>query len=98
MSALLILNYDVHDTARLQAYRRAATPVLAAADAVLMASTDATVHLAEAEPGGSHTVVLWFADVETALAAYHSADYQSLLAERVAATTPRSAVVVPTLG
>jgi uncharacterized protein (DUF1330 family) len=98
MTALLILNYDVTDPARLNTYREAAAPVLVGPDSgELLASTDQTVHLREAAhtPGGTHTVVLRFRDAEQARAVYESARYQELLDERLAATVPFTAMIVP---
>jgi uncharacterized protein (DUF1330 family) len=100
MPALLILNYDVTDPERLDAYRQAAAPVLLGPDAgELLASTDRTVHLHEGgrPSGGTHTVVLRFADAEQARAVYESEDYRALLEERLAATVPHTAMIVPTL-
>ncbi|MFF2073906.1 DUF1330 domain-containing protein [Kitasatospora sp. NPDC058162] len=98
MSALLILNYDVTDLERLTAYRKAATPVLLASGE-LVASTDRTVHLGEGgrPPGGTHTVVLRFADAEQARAVYESEAYREHLEERLAATVPFTAMIVPAL-
>ncbi|MER6502819.1 DUF1330 domain-containing protein [Streptomyces sp. NPDC001455] len=100
MPALLILNYDVTDPQRLDSYRRAAAPVLLGPDAgELLASTDRTVHLSEGgrPAGGTHTVVLRFADVEQARAVYESEQYRELLEERLAATRPFTAMIVPAL-
>ncbi|WP_433566624.1 DUF1330 domain-containing protein [Nocardia sp. CA-151230] len=47
--------------------------------------------------GGTHTVVLRFRDIEQARAVYDSADYQDLLDERLAATVPFAAMIVPEL-
>ncbi|MFB7909813.1 DUF1330 domain-containing protein [Kitasatospora sp. NPDC059146] len=98
MPALLILNYDVTDPERLEAYRQGAAAVLLG-PAELVASTDRTVHLGEGgrPPGGSHTVVLRFADAEQAHAAYASDAYRGLLEERLAATVPFTAMIVPAL-
>ncbi|MGK4578604.1 DUF1330 domain-containing protein [Kitasatospora sp. HPMI-4] len=100
MPALLILNYDVTDPQRLDAYRQAAAPVLLGPGAgELLASTDQTVHLPEGgrPAGGTHTVVLRFADAEQARAVYESDRYRELLEERLAATVPFTAMIVPTL-
>ncbi|MFG2847044.1 DUF1330 domain-containing protein [Kitasatospora sp. NPDC048296] len=94
------MNYDVTDPERLDAYRQAAAPVLLGPDAgELLASTDRTVHLHEGgrPSGGTHTVVLRFADAEQARAVYESEDYRALLEERLAATVPHTAMIVPTL-
>ncbi|MGC0313672.1 DUF1330 domain-containing protein [Kitasatospora acidiphila] len=100
MTALLILNYDVTDPQRPDAYRQAATPVLLGPDGgQLPAGTDQTVHLRAGgrPPGGTHTVVLRFRDAEQARAVYESARYQELLDERLAATVPFTAMIVPEL-
>ncbi|MEU6587172.1 DUF1330 domain-containing protein [Nocardia sp. NPDC046763] len=100
MTALLILNYDVTDSRRLDIYREAAAPVLLGPGrGELLASTDRTVHLGEGggSAGGTHTVVLRFRDIEQARAVYDSADYQDLLDERLAATVPFAAMIVPEL-
>jgi uncharacterized protein (DUF1330 family) len=100
VTALLILNYDVTDPQRLAAYRQAAGPVLVGPDrGELLASTDSTVHLGEGgrPPGGTHTVVLRFRDAEQARAVYESAAYRPLLEERLAATAPFAAMIVPEL-
>ncbi|MFJ8623869.1 DUF1330 domain-containing protein [Kitasatospora sp. NPDC093550] len=47
--------------------------------------------------GGTHTVVLRFADAEQARAVYESEQYRELLEERLAATRPFTAMIVPTL-
>ncbi|MBV6703064.1 DUF1330 domain-containing protein [Kitasatospora aureofaciens] len=98
MTALLILNYDVTDPQRLDAYRQAATPVLLGPDSgELLASTDRTVHLHEGgrPAGGTHTVVLRFRDADQARAVYESSRYRELLEERLAATVPFAAMIVP---
>ncbi|MGF1430284.1 DUF1330 domain-containing protein [Kitasatospora sp. LaBMicrA B282] len=100
MTALLILNYHVSDQQRLDAYRKAATPVLLGPDrGEMLVGTDRTLHLGEGgrPTGGTHTVVLRFADVERAEAVYHSAEYQELVPERLAATEPFAAMIVPEL-
>ena len=99
MPALLILNYDVTDPVALAAYRSAAGPVLLGTGAgELVASVPDTVFLAEGAPQGTHTVVLRFADVETARQVYGSEAYRPLLEARLRATRPRFAMVVPTVG
>ena len=97
MPALLILNYDVHDRDALRDYREQATPVLMVGDTRLVASTNDTVHLDEAPGGGTHTVILEFADVAEARRIYQSEAYQAVIGGRLAASTPRSAMIVPTL-
>lgn len=97
MSALLILNYDVHDEGRLQRYRSAASPILLADGAAdLLVSTEETHRLAESSSAGTHTVVLRFGSVDDARRVYQSQEYEPMLTERLEATTPRFAVIVPT--
>ncbi|WP_372728035.1 DUF1330 domain-containing protein [Nocardioides sp.] len=96
MPALLILNYDVHDRDLLHDYRGRATPILMVGTTRLIASTNDTIHLAEAPAGGTHTVVLEFPDVAEAQRVYSSQEYQEVLQDRLRATTPRSAMIVPT--
>ena len=96
MSALLILNYDVHDAEALERYRTAAAPVLVGDGAGrLVVSTDQTVLLAESRGAGTHTVVLAFASVAAAVEVYESEAYRPCLVDRLRAVTPRFAVVVP---
>lgn len=95
MTALLVLNYDVHDDDLLHTYREAAAPVILGSSGQLVTSTDSTHHLGEGDTsGGTHTVVLAYADVAEALARYESTEYRALLEQRLAATTPRAAFVV----
>jgi uncharacterized protein (DUF1330 family) len=96
MSALLILNYDVHDQTVLERYRTAAAPVLIGDGAgELIVSTDQTMGLAEHPHAGTHTVVLRFSSTSAALTTYTSRAYQPMLEERLRAVTPRFAAIVP---
>ncbi|MHC4846194.1 MAG: DUF1330 domain-containing protein [Planctomycetota bacterium] len=98
MPALMILNYDVTDRNRLDAYRQAARPVLIDdGGAEPLAISDATIDLGEAAPSGTDTVVLRFDSVEAARDAYDSGAYRAALADRLAATEPRFSVIVETL-
>ncbi len=96
MSALLILNYDVTDPDALNAYRTAAGPLLSAA-AERVALTSDTIDLAETAPAGTHTVIWQFPSVAAAHAFYHGDAYQNMLADRLAATTPKAAMIVETV-
>lgn len=96
MPALLIFNYDVTDPAALESYRDVAAPLLHAA-AERVVRTAETVSLPEAPRGGTHTVVWRFPSVAEARAFYESPAYQELVAARVAATVPRSALIVETV-
>ena len=98
MGALLIINYDVTDPERMEAYRQKAAAVLLGPDSgAPVAVTDETVDLGEGEGAGRTTVVLRYASVEGAREAYFSEDYQALLGERLAASAAAFAVIVPTI-
>lgn len=98
MPALLILNYDVHDEEALLAYRQVAGPMLTGpGQGERLATTAETVDLGEAGPAGTHTVVLRFPTVEAARKAYDAPEYQAVVGDRIAATTPRVAMIVPML-
>lgn len=95
MPALLILNYDVTDPDGLAAYREVAGPLLTGqCGAVRRVTTDSTLDLGEGNPVGSHTVVHEFPTVDAARDAYYSTAYQAVIADRFAATTPRTAFIV----
>lgn len=96
MPALLILNYDVHDADRLTAYREVAGPLLATAGARVVTTTE-TIDLGESAPAGTHTVVWRFASLEAARQVYDSDAYRDVLRDRLAASTPRFAVLVETV-
>ncbi len=98
MGALLIINYDITDPERMDAYRQAAAPVLLGPDkGSPVAVTDETVDLGEGEGAGRTTVALRFASVEDARAAYFGEEYQALLGDRLAASAAAFAVIVPTI-
>lgn len=97
MAALIIVNYDIDDPEALDAYRREARPVLAAAGSRQLVNTTETVDLHEGPGAGHQTVVLRFDTVEAARTAWESEAYQAVLPLRLAATTPRSAILVETL-
>jgi uncharacterized protein (DUF1330 family) len=98
MTAVLIINYDVRDAQRLAEYRKLAGPILVGpGQGTLVASTDATIDLREGAGAGTTTVILEFASVAAAQAAFDSAAYQPLISERLASTTPRFAMIVPTV-
>ena len=98
MGALLIINYDVTDAGRLEAYRKPAVAALVGPDkGAPFAVTDETIDLGEGNGAGATTVALQFPDAATAQAAFDSEAYQAVIGERLAATTPSFAVIVPTL-
>ena len=92
--ALIVLNYDVDDHDALHAYRALATGRIDAAPGILVTSTDQTLSLGEAPLTGTHTVILWYPSLAVATERYESADYQALVPQRLAATTPRAAFVL----
>lgn len=95
MPAYLILNYDVSDADALAAYRRLAEGVLVGRDGGdLLSSTAETVDLREGHEAGTHTVIIRFRDREHALRVYGSEGYQAVIGDRLAATTPRGAMIV----
>jgi len=99
MSALVIINYDVTDPARLDAYRGPATAALLGPDkGALVAVSHDTVDLEEGNGAGATTVVLEFPSVEAAQAALDSEEYQAVVGERLASTDPKFAIIVPTSG
>ena len=96
MPAFLVLTYDVNDHDRLLRYRDAATPaLLGPSGGELVVSTADTVHLPEASSQGTHTVILRFRDADHARRVYESEAYQKVVGERLAAVTPRVAMIVP---
>lgn len=97
MAALIIVNYDVDDPEGLAAYRAKARPALVAGGSTSLVNTAETIDLGEGSGAGHQTVVLRFDTVAAAEAAWRSAAYQDALPMRLAATTPRSAILVETL-
>ncbi len=100
MGALLIINYDVTDPERLKAYRAPAGEALvgdAPDKGTARVFTRDTVDLGEGAGGGTNTVALEFESVEAAQAAYASEAYQAVVGERLAATDPKFAIIVPTM-
>ena len=91
---LLILNYDVRDAEALTRYRGAASPVIVGTTGQVLVSTSATTQLPEAPAVGARTVVIWYPSREEADRCYSSAEYQNLLPDRLAATTPAVAILV----
>ena len=98
MAALLIINYNVTDPEALSRYRQAAVPALIGpAKGTLRATTDQTVDLGEGNGAGTDTVILEFSTVEAAQQAFDSNEYQAIVGDRLAATEPKHATIVPTL-
>ncbi len=99
MPALLIINYDVVDADRLEAYRAPAVSALVGpGKGVVVAVTGDTVDLGEGHGAGATTVMLEYPSVEAAQNALASEAYQAVVDERLAATNPSFAIIVPTPG
>lgn len=98
MSALLIINYDVTDAERLDAYRDSAVAALVGPEkGALSAVTNDTVDLGEGNGAGATTVILKYPSTDSAQLAFDSAKYQAVIGERLAATKPSFAIIVPML-
>ena len=96
MSALLIINYDITDPERLEAYRAPAGAALVGeGGGRLVAVSHDTVDLGEGRPTGATTVILEFASLDAAQTAFESEQYQAIIGERLAATDPKFAIIVP---
>ncbi|MFV1963394.1 MAG: DUF1330 domain-containing protein [Acidimicrobiia bacterium] len=97
MPALLIINYDVTDAERLDAYREpAGVALLGPGKGSPVVVTHDTIDLGEGGGAGATTVILEFPSVESAREAFTSPEYQAVIGERLAATDPKSAIIVPT--
>ena len=95
--ALLILNYDVKDEKAFASYRAAATTVIEGALGQVLVSTSSTTHLVEASRRGTRTVVIWYPSRQEAERCYWSIEYQSILPDRIDATSPHVAMLVDLL-
>ena len=96
MAALLIINYDVTDTERLDACRASAViGLVELGEGTVLAVTDSTVDLGEGNGAGATTVILGFSSAESAQRAFASDEYQAVVGERIAATNPSFAIIVP---
>ena len=97
MAAYLIINYDVSDLDSLEVYRHAAVPSLTGpAKRVARVVTDQTIDLGEGRGAGTDTVILEFPSVQAAQEAFKAPEYQAIIGDRLAATSPRFAMIVPT--
>lgn len=94
MAAYLIVNYDVVDADLYRSYQMQAAPVMNGGR-LLVLDTDSDAK--EGSPG-RQTVVIEYPDKATALAAYHSPEYQSVVGIRHSATTNGRAVIVESFG
>lgn len=98
MPALLIINYDVTDAERLDAYRASAVAALVElGEGTVLAVTDGTVDLGEGNGAGATTVILEFPSAESAQRVFASDECQAVIGERIGATNPSFAVIGPTI-
>jgi len=94
MTAYLIVNYDVVDPDQYRSYQMQASPIMNGGR-LLVLDTESD---AKEGSAGHQTVVIEYPDKETALAAYHSSEYQSVVGIRHDATTNGRAVLVNSFG
>jgi uncharacterized protein (DUF1330 family) len=94
MTAYLIVNYDVVDADLYRSYQMQAAPVMNGGRLLVF---DGESDAKEGTPG-HQTVVIEYPDRETALAAYHSPEYQAVVGLRHEATSNGRAVIVNSFG
>ncbi|MEM9519086.1 MAG: DUF1330 domain-containing protein [Actinomycetota bacterium] len=98
MGAFLIINYDIANQDAIEAYRAKGGEFLVVEGGGRpVAFTDETIDLDEGHGVGSSTVVIEYESVEAAKAAFFSDGYQAVVAERIDASRPMFAQIVPTL-
>lgn len=96
MPALVIVNYDVVDADALSAYREPAVAALIGdGRGSVRAVTDETVDLGEGNGAGATTVILEYSSVDEARRVWGSDAYQAVIGDRIAATVPSFAIIVP---
>ena len=66
-------------------------------EGTVLAVTDSTVDLGEGNGARATTVILEFPSAESAQRTFASDEYQAVIGERIAATNPNFAVIVPTI-
>ncbi len=98
MGALLIINYETTDLEAMESYRKKGGEHLVVnGGGRPLVFTDDTIDLGEGNGVGPSTVVLQFDSVEDAKAAFYGDGYQSIVDERLAASNPSYAQIVPTI-
>lgn len=98
MGALLIMNYEITDTEAIESYRQKGGEFLVTEGGGRpFAFTDDTIDLGEGHGVGPTTVVLAYDSVDAAKQAFDSAGYQAVVDERLQASVPSFASIVPTL-
>ena len=94
MAAYLIVNFDVDDRAMYKEYQKGAVPSLGIGTDARLVAFDTASKQVEGEGAGHQTVVLEFATVEEAQAAYNSEAYQAVLPLRMQATSKHFGLIV----
>ena len=94
MAALLIVNFDVDDPAMYKDYQKGAVPSLGIGTSAKVVAYDTASNQVEGHGAGHQTVVLEYATVEDAQAAYDSEAYQAVLPLRLQATSKHFGLIV----
>jgi uncharacterized protein (DUF1330 family) len=94
MAAYLIVNFDIEDIDTYKQYQKGAVPSLGIGDRSKLVAYDTETNQVEGENGGHQTVVLEFATMEEAQAAYESKEYQEVLPMRLKATSKHFGLLV----
>ena len=98
MPALLIINYEITDLEAIEAYReKGGEHLVVQGGGKPVAFTDDSIDLGEGNGSAPTTVVLEYPSVEAAKAAFNSEGYQAIVHERLSASNPSFAQIVPTL-
>ena len=94
MAAYLIVNFDVEDVAMYKQYQQAAVPALGIGTNAKVVVYDKASKQVEGQGAGHQTVVLEYATMEEAQAAYDSDAYQAVLPSRLQATSKHFGLIV----
>ncbi len=94
MAAFLIVNFDVGDPAMYKDYQKGAVPSLGIGTNAKVVAYDTASKQVEGQGAGHQTVVLEYASVEEAQAAYDSEAYQAVLPLRLQATSKHFGLIV----
>ena len=94
MAAFLIVNFDVEDPAMYKDYQKGAVPSLGIGTNAKVVAYDTASKQVEGQGAGHQTVVLEYASVEEAQAAYDSEAYQAVLPLRLQATSKHFGLIV----
>ncbi len=98
MGALLIINYEITDLEAMEAYRaKGGEHLVVNGGGRPLVFTEDSLDLGEGNGVGPSTVVIEYDSVEDAKAAFYGEGYQSIVHERLEASRPFFAQIVPTL-